>query len=150
MPHRAGSHLHIDVIRELKNHPNFWAIKEASGSIETFQLFAKEAPHVLLFSGNDDSLPKGAHGLVSVMGNLWPHEVNAYVKEKSSHENWKKAARLSNECNPVMIKRYLYEKGIISSDFLKPPLSPKDGGNLSALMEAEEQLGIGKLREALQ
>ncbi len=150
VPHRAGCDLHLDVICELKDHPNFWAIKEASGSIETFEMFCNEAPNLRLFSGNDDCIPDRAHGLVSVMGNIWPQEVNAYVKERSTQEVWKKAARLANQCNPVAAKRILYTKGIISSDYLKPPLSSKDGGDLSALSEVEEQLGIGRLKEVLQ
>jgi len=45
IPKRSGCSLNQDAVKDLCSHPNFWAIKEASGSIEEFehyQAFGKE------------------------------------------------------------------------------------------------------------
>ena len=151
IPSRTGCSLDFETVNLLKNHTNFWAIKEAGGKIEDFLKY-KEAisfSSIKLFSGDDALMPDfadcGATGLVSVASNVWPLAVKSYVKrsqEKTlSHSlEWKKIMEsLFTASNPVPVKALLEIKGWISSREVRLPLSAEDLRNDDALKEADKK-----------
>lgn len=142
-PTRVGCSLEIEVLQKLKRHPNFWALKEASGSLEQFRAYRNAAPEIALFSGIDDLMPllatEGAAGLVSVMGNAWPQATSCYVQlaqqKKITEDNPLLPAIYSvNNRNPVSIKVLLHALNQIRTPQLRAPLSREDGSSPEELL----------------
>lgn len=149
IPSRTGAKIPPEVLMNLRGHPGFWAVKEASGSLHDFQEFREAVPDIPLFSGDDALLPffaaTGCKGLVSVSSNVWPEAVNLYTKKCLAGETetlfplWHTAVKtLFSASNPIPAKRLLKEKGWISSDALRPPLTSAE------LRSSEELLQIDK------
>jgi len=148
IPSRTGVKIPVQVLKNIRNHTRFWAVKEASGSISDYMEFRESCPDVPLFSGDDGLLPffsaAGCSGLVSVASNVWPEETRLYVKKclERDTENlfpvWKKAsAALFTAPNPVPVKVLMKEKGLIPRIDLRPPLSEKDLSGISVLHDAD-------------
>lgn len=143
-PGRGGCPLNLQTVDLLRHHPRFWAIKEASGSIENFRAYKKAAPNIMLFSGNDDMIKElaeeGAHGLIAVMSNVWPHATRRYVEEamqgkKGTYfEKGLQASLAVNKLNPLPCKFLLHKKGVIASSLTRPPLSMEDLPNPDELI----------------
>lgn len=151
IPSRTGTRLSADVFRRLSKHKNCWALKEASGSILDFESFRMSAPEVPVFSGDDALMPyfanAGASGLVSVSSNVWPVKTKRYVDLCLSGDVdtifpvWKEAvAALFSASNPVPAKSLLYQKNIISSPFVRAPLSLADLPSGDRLSEADKNI----------
>jgi 4-hydroxy-tetrahydrodipicolinate synthase len=151
IPSRTGTRLSADVFRRLSKHKNCWALKEASGSIPDFESFRMSAPDVPVFSGDDGLMPyfanAGASGLVSVSSNVWPVETKRYVELCLSGDVdtifpvWKEAvAALFSASNPVPAKSLLYQKNIISSPYVRAPLSLADLPSDDRLSEADKNI----------
>lgn len=144
VPARTGCPLEIGVLKRLNQHPNLWALKEASGSLEQFRAYRNAAPELTLFCGNDDLMPtlvkEGAKGLVSVMANAWPEATNRYV-QLSLHEKITAGSVLLpaiqsiNNRNPVSVKVLLHALNQILTPYLRPPLSNRDGSSPKELLE---------------
>jgi 4-hydroxy-tetrahydrodipicolinate synthase len=83
IPSRTGAVLSPQVLSALGGHQNFWAVKESSGGLDAYIDYRAAAPHVAIYSGDDNMMPAvapfGACGLVSVASNVWPEECRAYV-----------------------------------------------------------------------
>lgn len=151
VPSRTGTKMSPLVLKELGDHSNFKAVKEASGSIKDYQYYRKTANKIAFYSGDDGLLPffamAGSDGLVSVASNVWPKATHKYVE-------WCLAGRgpellpLWQECtdalfagpNPVPAKVLLKEKGIIESSTLHPPLTEKDVEDISLLKNADNMI----------
>lgn len=151
VPSRTGSKMSPLVLKELAGHPNFAAVKEASGSIEEYQNYRKSAKDIAFYSGDDGMLPffamAGCEGLVSVASNVWPKETHQYV-------DWCLAGRgpellpLWQECtdalfegpNPAPAKVLLHEKGLIENTTLHPPLTEEDVVDISVLKNADNMI----------
>lgn len=151
VPSRTGTKMSPKVISELADHPNFAAVKEASGSIDDYQMYRKTARNVAFYSGDDGLLPffamAGCDGLVSVASNVWPEATHRYVE-------WCLAGRgpellpLWQECtdvlfeapNPVPAKVLLKEKDWISNATLLPPLTEDEVEEITPLKNADEKI----------
>ena len=151
VPSRTGSDMSPLVLKELGDHPNFVAVKEASGSIEKFQNYIKTANDIMFYSGDDGLLPffamAGCKGLVSVASNVWPEATHKYV-------DWCLDGRgpellpLWQECtdalfagpNPVPAKVLLHDKGVIENSTLHPPLTEEDVEDLAILKNADNMI----------
>ena len=151
VPSRTGSKMSPLVLKELAGHPNFVAVKEASGSIEDFQNYRKTAKDIKFYSGDDGLLPffamAGCDGLVSVASNVWPQATHQYV-------DWCLDGRgpellpLWQECtdalfrgpNPVPAKVLLHDKGWIENTTLHPPLTQEDVEDISILKNADNMI----------
>jgi 4-hydroxy-tetrahydrodipicolinate synthase len=136
VPGRTGISLHREALETLKNHPNFWSIKEASGSTKEFQAYVETVHPAPVFSGDDAMLPDyaslGAKGLVSVASNAWPKETNNYVAKAlngtlTNAGDWKAwADSLFIASNPIPVKRMMFETGAISSPICRAPLTHEE------------------------
>lgn len=146
VPGRAGKDLSYEAVRKLNAHPNFWAIKEASGSSKIMAEYLCAADGGRVYCGDDGLLPEfvqaGAVGLVSVAGNTWPSETNLYVKQCLSgsfdaKELWTSAANsLFVASNPVPAKALLASEGRINHNTMMPPLSSLDLRDLGVVVNS--------------
>ncbi|HEX5797960.1 MAG TPA: 4-hydroxy-tetrahydrodipicolinate synthase [Candidatus Saccharimonadales bacterium] len=150
VPGRTAKKLEIETVKMLSGQPNFWAIKEASGSEEEFSKYREAAPKAKMMSGDDLMLPKfaklGAEGVVSVASNVWPNAVKIYAdqclrKSFSSEELWENAIEaLFAASNPIPAKAILYKLGKIKSPELRLPLSSKDMQGLDSLLSLNDKI----------
>jgi len=152
VPSRTGKSLSFSAVRRLKDHKNFWALKEASGSVEDFNKYREAAPEILMYSGDDGMTPtfckNGGSGLVSVASNAWPKETALFVKmcnEKSLTEDeeslWDACAgALFCVSNPIPVKRLLAEEKRIATPTLQLPLTHKDLSQAATVLEASTRI----------
>ena len=144
VPGRSAVALIPEVLKTLREHPRFWALKEASGSIEKFAQFKEVIPHHAIYSGDDSMLPfyapLGVAGVVSVASNVWAFETKRYaelcIKKDFStlFPLWTKACdALFTASNPVPVKALLHHKGLITTPQLKAPLHHEDFHQLEKL-----------------
>ncbi|MFZ9002158.1 MAG: 4-hydroxy-tetrahydrodipicolinate synthase [Bacteriovoracaceae bacterium] len=152
VPSRTGTSLSYETVKELVNHPNFKAIKEASGSTECFSQYEEITTTQMLFCGDDGLMPEfsklGAYGLISVASNVWPYATDAYVNacinEDLTEEEislWKNASNtLFLASNPVPAKILLHKNLKISSPLLRLPLSHEEEFNKEQLFEADKEI----------
>jgi len=134
VPSRSGVNIPVSTVQQLQNHPNCWAMKEASGDLATFLSYKQHCPEIALFSGEDAMMPylagAGVEGLVSVSANAWPKETRAYVEKALRNEHhglfpvWQNAVdALFQVANPIPVKVLMKEKGMIASATLRAPLT---------------------------
>ena len=136
VPSRTGTSLNIETVSELNSHPNFWAIKEASGSVDDFKNYVGATNGQLVYSGDDalmnDFARHEAKGLVSVASNVWPKETNIFVQkclnnDLENEDEWKTWSNsLFEASNPIPTKVLMNELGRINSPICRPPLSHQD------------------------
>ena len=148
VPGRAAVALSIEAVSRLNRHKNFWAIKEASGSVIKFREYLDAAGGKAVYCGDDALMPEfseaGSTGLVSVASNAWPCETHLYVdqclnKTLKARDLWAKAANSLFVCsNPVPVKRLMFENGDISSPKMMEPLSQEDLVSIEPVMSAHE------------
>ena len=150
VPGRAAKELSFKAVSMLKNHKNFYAIKEASGSVSKMKQYLQACGSKSVYCGDDGLMAEfaeaGACGLVSVAGNTWPKATHEYVnqclnKNLKEKEMWAKAAdTLFIASNPVPAKALMALEGRISHDTMMPPLSRRDLTDLTSLKIASENI----------
>ncbi len=153
IPGRSAVSLHFETVEKLKGHPNFWAIKEASGKEHDFKRYKEiSGPGVQIYSGDDALLcsfvPLGCEGLVSVASNAWPKETHRYVELALKRKNqevlqwgeWSNVLFIAS--NPVPVKRLMFEQKQIASPCLRPPLSHEDLTNVEPLLKADQEVRL--------
>ncbi|MFA6238477.1 MAG: 4-hydroxy-tetrahydrodipicolinate synthase [Bacteriovorax sp.] len=152
VPGRTGVKMNFHAVKNLSGHKNFWAIKEASGSVEDFIKYAEAAPKVRMYSGDDgmvpDFAPHGCVGLVSVASNAWPVETRAYVVKAlekklttAESELWKKACdTLFIAANPVPVKNLMHAQGKIKTNVLRAPLHHLDLSDNTPVLAANKKI----------
>lgn len=150
VPGRTAVALALGAVEALNTHRNFWAIKEASGSVERMKEYLKAANGKSIYCGDDaltpDFVNAGAVGLVSVASNAWPKETHLYVeqclkKTFDAKELWTKASNsLFLVSNPVPVKRLLAERGDIKTAKMAPPLSHEDMVSAAVVLEADAEV----------
>jgi 4-hydroxy-tetrahydrodipicolinate synthase len=147
VPSRTGAALALSAVEALNTHKNFWAIKEASGSLERMKEYLKAANGKAVFSGDDALMPEfaqaGASGLVSVASNAWAKQTHLYVEQCLSKtfdakELWSVASNsMFVASNPVPVKRLLAERGDIKTAQVAAPLSHEDMISAAPVLEAD-------------
>lgn len=150
VPGRTGTSLAIEAVTKLKDHKNYWAIKEASGSVEKFKEYLTASGNQPVYCGDDGLMPdfaiNGSWGLVSVASNVWPKETHKYVdqclaKTFDAKELWEKCANtLFIASNPVPAKAILKSQGRITHNTMMPPLAAEDLKDLSPVQEAHKKV----------
>lgn len=151
VPARTGCALPLSVCQVLSAHPNIRGIKEASGDVAfASRIIAACGDRLPLYSGCDSlTLPLlslGAHGVISVVGNIIPtimHTIcHTYFAGKTDQ-----AARvhlgtlaLMDACmaqvNPIPIKTMCAMMGLCREEFRLPlcPMLPAQRRELSELL----------------
>lgn len=150
VPSRAGTWLSLNAVSKLKNHKNFWGIKEAGGDVAKMSEYLKVSGAGTIFCGDDGLMPEfsnaGASGLISVASNTWPAETNLYVKKCldktfDAKELWTKSANSLFCCsNPIPAKALLCNEGRIKHSTMMPPLYEGDLRDLDLLRNSSEQV----------
>jgi len=151
VPSRTGVKMSPLVLEELSGHPNFSAVKEASGSIDDFLTYRKSSSDIAFYSGDDGMMPffamAGCEGLVSVASNVWPEETHRYLdwcldgRGPELLPLWQECAgALFKGPNPVPVKVLLEEKGWINTATLHPPLTTEDVEDVSLLKNADNMV----------
>jgi 4-hydroxy-tetrahydrodipicolinate synthase len=152
VPGRTAVKMNFNAVKNLAGHKNFWAIKEASGSVEDFKKYVEANPKIRVYSGDDgmvaDFTPYGCAGLVSVAGNSWPNETKAYVIKAlqnklspSEIELWKKSSdTLFIAANPVPVKNLMHVQGKIKTNVLRAPLDHRDLADNSPVITANKNI----------
>lgn len=148
VPGRTAVPMSTEAVTRLNGHRNFWAIKEASGSVEKFKEYLAAASGKSVFCGDDALMPDfanaGSKGLVSVASNAWPKETHLYVeqcltKKFDAKELWTNASNSLFVCsNPVPVKRLMFERGVIRSPKMMAPLSHEDMIAAEPVLKAHE------------
>ncbi|EQC44202.1 4-hydroxy-tetrahydrodipicolinate synthase [Bacteriovorax sp. Seq25_V] len=148
VPGRTGKEMSLAAVERLNTHPNFWAIKEASGSVEKFKAYVKAAGFGRVYSGDDGMLPQysehGAKGLVSVASNVWPKQTHLYTKlcldnKLEDRKLWETAAdTLFVSSNPIPVKWIMAHTGQIATPTLRAPLTHLDMVRTEEIIAANE------------
>ncbi|MCY4380065.1 MAG: 4-hydroxy-tetrahydrodipicolinate synthase [Proteobacteria bacterium] len=148
VPGRTGQKLdHSDLARLLHSHDGLVAVKEASGNPIEFsryiakyeELMASDSHQPVAWLNGDDhaflaGLATGATGVVSVLSNIFPHEVVDLYQSFTKDTHIQRATRLHKtllpftddlfvEVNPVPVKTVLHHLNLVSSE-LRLPLTP--------------------------
>lgn len=137
VPSRTGKALALEAVEKLKDHKNFYGVKEASGSVEDLKQYIKASGNgKKVFCGDDGLMPDfadaGACGLISVASNVWPKETALYVEQclASKMEDkalWQKCAdTLFEVANPIPAKALLHTLNRIQTPTLRPPLTHEE------------------------
>jgi len=151
VPSRSGVEIPVETVQNLQDHPNCWAIKEASGDLNKFLNFRKNCPNIELFSGEDAMLPylvpAGAKGLVSVCANVWPQATQTYVQQclaghtKDMFPLWNNAVdALFSVANPIPVKALMEKQRSIETPILRAPLTHLELTDITELLVLDEKI----------
>jgi 4-hydroxy-tetrahydrodipicolinate synthase len=151
VPSRTGMRLAPEVLSELKDHANLWALKESSGSVDSFQEYQRVNSSLSFFCGDDGLMPAfakaGAIGLVSVAANVWPEATRKVVElslAKKADEclpMWQAATdALFLASNPIPTKFLHLHLGQIETTHLKAPLDLADLKETQKVIYAHETI----------
>ena len=156
IPGRTGCSISERNLARLREHPNAWAIKEASGSISYATMAAQYlGSDFKMFSGNDDIIVPlmslGGSGVISVWANVAPQTVhdlcadwaagNVERARKTQIDNLELIHSLFCEVNPIPVKAALAKMGLISPVY-RQPLWPMDPANEARVEAALKEAGL--------
>jgi 4-hydroxy-tetrahydrodipicolinate synthase len=140
-PSRTGVNIPLSVYSKLAEHKNIIGVKEASGNMSDVALMAASLPEdFYIYSGNDDQtlpfLSLGGSGVISVVSNIFPREVQTICDAYFSCDNEKArkiflylmniSKALFSEVNPIPVKYAMSALGLCSPE-LRLPLTEADG-----------------------
>ncbi|MDL2287202.1 4-hydroxy-tetrahydrodipicolinate synthase [Eubacteriales bacterium OttesenSCG-928-G02] len=136
LPGRTGMKISIDAYKELEQHQNIVATKEASGDLNAIMDLMAECKNLDVYSGNDNQIVPmmsvGAIGVISVISNLLPKETVEITKlfledkVKESAQLQLKLLKLINalfmpsSVNPIPIKTAMAKVGLCKVDMRMP------------------------------
>ena len=158
IPGRTGCSISERNLARLREHPNAWAIKEASGSISYATMCAQYlGSDFKMLSGNDDIIVPlmslGGSGVISVWANIAPQTVhdlcadylagNVEKARKTQIENLELIHSLFCEVNPIPVKAALGKMGLISPVYRQPlwPMEPANEARVEAALKGAGLLG---------
>ncbi|MFA6866164.1 MAG: 4-hydroxy-tetrahydrodipicolinate synthase [Clostridia bacterium] len=156
VPSRTGVNIEPSTFKELAEHDNIVAIKEASGNIskivETMSLVGDKLD---LYSGNDDQivplLSLGGKGVISVVSNILP-ALTKQICTKFFAGDIKGSAEIQfrlhdlisslfSEVNPIPVKAATSAMGF-GDNYLRLPLTPMDEAKCKIMLQLMQQQGI--------
>ncbi len=152
VPTRTCCNISLPVYRELAEHPNIAAVKEASGNVSAIaELICECGDDLDIYSGNDDqTLPLmalGGMGVISVVSNIIPKQMASLTARwfegdisgcRALHEKYLKLMKMMFcEVNPMPVKAAASLMGLCSPDMRLPmcELEAKSKARLSNLMK---------------
>lgn len=151
VPSRTGCNIYPEVLSDLKDQKNLWALKEASGDLENFNNYYQANSALKFYSGDDGMMHEhinlGAYGLVSVISNLWPEQTkffldaslknNAFI-DSTTIKFWQRTiAAVFTVTNPIAIKALLAKRKWIKTPHLRLPLIHSELSSLDELLIAD-------------
>jgi len=149
IPGRAAIRLHPEVLKNLQDHKNFWAIKDSSGTVDSVFEYNEAAPKIKIFCGDDYMMPamaiEGAVGLISVVSNVWPNATRLYVKKCLANQQlptkvwWRACKALFTASNPIPTKAFLAHLGLIEP-VIRLPLSLDDLPSLEPIQKIHQEI----------
>ncbi len=141
IPGRTGVNMDVATIKELSEHKNICAVKEASGNISyAAKLIAQCGDNIDVYSGNDDMIVPlmslGGKGVISVASHVIPKQVHDMV-QYCLDNNFAQATKLQLEyldictnlfleVNPIPVKEALNMMGIKAGPCRMPLCSMTD------------------------
>lgn len=157
VPGRTGVDLLPETVAELAKIPNIIGIKEATGSLKRLQQLQQLCPaDFLLLSGDDASFAAfilaGGHGVISVTANIAPALMQQICQAAFAEQTERVQALdaslqalhrdLFIESNPIPTKWALWRMKLISSDFMRLPLTQLEPIYQTTIEQALQQAGI--------
>ena len=151
IPGRSAVEISVETIARLYDtHANIAAVKHATGSLDGASALAA-ACDIKILSGDDPlTLPLmsvGARGVISVIGNLLPHEMSSMVRaafdgDFATARKWHARlfptmkAIMSLDTNPIPIKTALAINGMMAEAFRLPmiPMPPEQREQLASIL----------------
>ncbi|MBL4821966.1 MAG: 4-hydroxy-tetrahydrodipicolinate synthase [Colwellia sp.] len=151
VPSRSGVDIPLATVQSVQNHPNCWAMKEASGDLQKFLNYRQHCPNIDIYTGEDAMLPylvpAGVKGLVSVCANVWPKATKTYVELSLAGQTqtmfplWNNAVdALFSVANPIAVKVLMHQQQAISTPTLRAPLTHIELTDNSKLLAIDEQI----------
>jgi len=151
VPSRSGVEIPVATVQSLQDHPNCWAMKEASGDLNKFLNYSQHCPNIDLYTGEDAMMPylvpAGVKGLVSVCANVWPKATKTYVElclegqTQTMFPLWNNAVdALFSVANPIAVKRLMHQQQAISTPTLRAPLTHIELTDNTRLLAIDEQI----------
>ena len=139
VPTRTGFGMTLRHYRELSEHPNIVALKEASSDLSLLEETCAECGDRMdVYSGNDHHIVSaarlGAKGVISVYSNLFPRamveiwrlcaakEYRAASERRMHHLS--RMQSLFSEVNPIPVKYVAAEKGLCRAEYRLPLTAP--------------------------
>ena len=148
VPGRTSVNIGVDLILRLARHPQIVAVKEACGNIGQITDLLSRVPEGFSVLSGDDALTLamialGGHGIISVASNMFVSEMSRLVHE-ALDGNYAVAREVHNrlhpffvnefiETNPVPIKTYMADAGLLKEVF-RLPLAPLKEQNKEILL----------------
>jgi 4-hydroxy-tetrahydrodipicolinate synthase len=155
VPGRTGTNMLPETVSKLADIEGVVAIKEASGDISQMEsVILRAGDRITVLSGDDAmTMPLmaiGGKGVVSVIGNILPHDMLALVQAADSGD-WERARewhhRLFDLCNamfyetnPIPVKTAMNLLGWDMGD-VRMPLAPMQPANVQRLTAAMKAYG---------
>ena len=154
VPSRTGCRIEIPTYKELAEHPNIVAAKEASGDISLVARLAAETD-LDIYSGNDDQtvaiMSLGGKGVISVASNVIP-KVMHEMTELALKGDFRKAAdiqlkhlelmnALFSDVNPIPVKEAMNLMGKDVGE-CRLPLVKMEIGKVEALKDVLRKYGL--------
>ncbi len=158
IPGRTGMNMEVSTIKELANHKNIVAVKEASGNISyAAKLIAECGDMIDVYSGNDDMIVPlmslGAKGVISVLSHVIPKETHM-MTQYCLDNNFAEATKLQIdyldlinnlfiEVNPIPVKEAMNMMGV-NVGKCRLPLVDMTDEHEAALRASLEKHGLVK------
>ena len=139
VPARTGFSMTLSHYRELAEHPNIVAVKEAAPDLSLLGALCGECSSKLdVYTGNDhhtvSAMRLGASGVISVYSNIFPRTMTEIYRLcaagdwKLAHARQKKALTgmqaLFWETNPIPVKHVMAGMGLCHAEYRLPLFSP--------------------------
>lgn len=159
IPGRTGINMTPDTVARLAQIPNIVGIKEASGSLtQVAEIYRLARGKITVISGDDNlflpMMSVGATGVISVLSNAMPAELQALYRAFLVEKDIEKAMDMNAqllpimqamfvETNPIPIKETLYHMGLMEREF-RLPLCPLSEANSTFLKGVLKGYGLLK------
>ena len=139
VPARTGFSMTLSHYRELAEHPNIVAVKEASPDLSLLASLCGEcASNLDIYTGNDQhtvaAMRLGASGVISVYSNIFPRAMTeiyrlcaagdwklAYARQKKALPGMQ---ALFWETNPIPVKHVMAAMGLCHAEYRLPLVPP--------------------------
>ncbi|WP_026866273.1 4-hydroxy-tetrahydrodipicolinate synthase [Jeotgalicoccus marinus] len=140
VPSRTNLSIEPETVLELSQHRNIVALKDAVGDLNyTIEVLNLVDENFALYSGNDDNFTDftdlGGKGLISVVGNVIPKELQDVYERQTNNDRETARARFKDlmpvinavqvDVNPIPVKALTAELGFGQYE-LRLPLLPLD------------------------